>query len=148
GTIAAVAVAFAKFLGVWVPWLGTESSTNTVPLFEVPFIGSRIALGHFVAVAVVVFLTLLNCLGVREGKWVQNLFTVAKTLALVILIVLGLTVAANHEAIALNSADWWGGARDTPAVIGLGQWLPLPPLALVVMVAGGAMVGSLFSADA
>src|SRR5512138_795414 len=83
GTIAAVAVAFAKFTGVLVPWLGTESSTNTVQLFTVPFIGSQITLGHFVAAGVVVFLTLLNCLGVREGKWVQNLFTVLKTLALI-----------------------------------------------------------------
>jgi APA family basic amino acid/polyamine antiporter len=148
GTIAAVAVAFAKFLGVWVPWLGTESSTNIVPLFTVPFIGSQITLGHFVAVVVVLVLTLLNCLGVREGKWVQNLFTVLKTLALVLLIVIGLTVAASGTAIAVNSSDWWGGATQTVRFVSLHRWLALPPLVLVLMIAGGAMVGSLFSADA
>jgi APA family basic amino acid/polyamine antiporter len=148
GTIAAVAVAFAKFLGVWVPWLGTESSTNTVPLFTVPLIRSQITLGHFVAVVVIAFLTLLNCLGVREGKWVQNLFTVLKTVALVLLIIIGLTVAASGVAIAVNSADWWGGATQTVRFVSLQKWLPLPPLALVLMIAGGAMVGSLFSADA
>jgi APA family basic amino acid/polyamine antiporter len=148
GTIAAVAVAFAKFLGVWVPWLGTESTSNTLRLFEVPFLGSQVTLGHFVAVAVVVLLTLLNCLGVREGKWVQNLFTVSKTAALVILIVIGLTVAASSRAVAVNTADWWGGSTETKAYSDLSGWLPLPSAALVLMVAGGAMVGALFSADA
>src|SRR5262245_60695284 len=97
GTIAAVSVSFAKFLGVWVPWLGTEEAAGATMLYTVPVIGSKTALGHFVAVALVLFLTGLNCLGVREGKWVQNLFTVAKTLALVVLIVVGLTVAYNYQ---------------------------------------------------
>ena len=49
-----------------------------------------------VVVGVIAFLTLLNCRGVREGKWVQNVFTVAKTLALVVLIVVGLAVALGR----------------------------------------------------
>ncbi len=148
GTIAAVAVAFAKFLGVWVPALGTEKDAGALMLYEVPLIGSKVALGHHVAVTLVVFLTLLNCLGVREGKWVQNLFTVAKTLALVLLILVGLTVAASPGVIQENTSDWWGGATSTKAHQNLTEWLPVGGLVAVLMVAGGAMVGSLFSADA
>ena len=116
--IGAFEEAFAKFLGVLVPTLGTgeeaiffrhkfaEPVVLTLPL---PWLSQpleifkraefTISAGQLVAVAVVAFLTVLNCRGVREGKWVQNLFTVAKTGALIALIVLGLTVAANPEAI-------------------------------------------------
>src|SRR5262249_51039750 len=36
GTIAAVSVSFAKFLGVWVPWLGTEANAGAVILYDFP----------------------------------------------------------------------------------------------------------------
>src|SRR5262245_31832473 len=84
GFIAAVGVAFAKFLGVLVPGM-----TSTIILGITP--------QKLVAVAIAVGLTLLNCLGVREGKWVQNIFTVAKTAGLLLLIVVGLTVARNSQ---------------------------------------------------
>src|SRR6266851_8072257 len=111
GTIAAVGVAFAKFLGVLVPLLGTDPKAGAGVLFEV---GSfTITAGQGIAVGIIVLLTAVNCLGVQEGKWVQNIFTVAKTLALILLIVLGLTVARNADAIAANTGDWWGGATQT-----------------------------------
>src|SRR5687767_11814719 len=76
GSIAAVGAALAKFLGVLIPHLGTDPNAGARIIFQRDeFI---ITAGQIVAVAVVVFLTLLNCLGVREGKWVQNIFTVAK----------------------------------------------------------------------
>src|SRR5262245_39554329 len=110
GFIAAVSVAFAKFLGVLAPDLGTnhflfrhEFASPIVVALPVPWMeGSMeffrrdvftISSGQIVAVVVAVFLTLLNCLGVREGKWVQNLFTLAKTAGLVVLIVVGLCIA-------------------------------------------------------
>ena len=96
----------------------------------------------------VAFLTFLNCLGVQEGKWTQNIFTVAKTLALALLIVLGLTVAANPKAIEANTSDLWAGAWETKRVHDIGKIVPVGGLAIVLMVAGGSMVGSLFSADA
>ena len=85
GSIAAVAVAFAKFLGVLVPVLGTQEAAGAWILCRLPCgaLTFTISAGQCVAVGIVVLLTLLNCLGVREGKWVQNIFTVAKTLALI-----------------------------------------------------------------
>ena len=95
GSIAAVGVVFAKYLGVLVPQLGTDTILYTVrdvnlhlslPWMAKPFFEMKdftISAGQLVAVAVIAFLTLLNCRGVEEGKLVQNFFTVAKTLALV-----------------------------------------------------------------
>ncbi len=101
GTIAAVAVSFAKFLGVLVPRLGTTNVLYSWPVqlpgMQAPLTTITISVGHYVAVAVVLFLTGLNCFGVQQGKWVQNVFTVAKTLALVVLIIVGQTVARRHR---------------------------------------------------
>jgi APA family basic amino acid/polyamine antiporter len=168
GTIAAVAVSFAKFLGVFVPELGTTSEAGAKVLLEVPLGWSltfdlpwtpepvtfferkafTITLGQVVAVGVVAFLTLLNCRGVREGKWVQNVFTVAKTLALIVLIVVGLTVVADADVIRSNLADLWSGATQTARYEKMTRLVPSGGLLVVLMVAGGAMVGSLFAADA
>ncbi|HXG12697.1 MAG TPA: amino acid permease, partial [Gemmataceae bacterium] len=163
GSAAAVAVAFAKFLGVLVPALGTDQV-----LYRVPDLNIKIALavpwmeepltfferkeftissGQLVAVSIVMFLSLLNCRGVQAGKWVQNVFTLAKTSALALLIVLGLTVAANSQAIQENAANLWDGIWHTEAYAKVYKIVPLAGLA-ALMVAGGAMVGSLFAADA
>jgi len=126
GTIAAVAVAFAKFLGVLVPWVSAEKAllqAGTVSL----------STQRVVAIAVIALLTWSNSRGLREGKIVQNLFTFAKVAALAAIIVLGLFVARNAEAVSANFSNLWG---DTPVT--------LPFLMLV----GGAMVGPLFSSDA
>jgi APA family basic amino acid/polyamine antiporter len=161
GTIAAVGVAFAKFLGVFIPALGTDPKAGALVFYEiVPFANYpnpsspftlQVTAGRCVGVAVILVLTGVNCLGVREGKWVQNLFTVAKTLALILLIILGLTVARNPDIIAQNTSDWWSGIHETDAVKKLSKEMP-PFLAFgglaALMVAGGAMVGSLFSSDA
>jgi APA family basic amino acid/polyamine antiporter len=170
GTIAAVAVSFAKFLGVFVPSLGTSKTAGAAMVYESPPLNWKVAFrlpwtgeepvtfferadftitaGQFVAVGVIVFLTLLNCLGVQQGKWVQNIFTVAKTLALILLIVLGLTVAANIDVIRTNTSDWWSGATETKQYLRVAKLVPQGGLLVVLMVAGGAMVGSLFAADA
>lgn len=160
GSIAAVGVAFAKFLGVLVPALGTDTNVFRVPMHLKIFLPGiedpvfareefKITAGQLVAVVVVAFLTLFNCRGVEEGKWVQNIFTVAKTLALIVLIVVGLTIAANPEAISSNKQDLWNGAYHTDSYGVLAKSRPgWSPLLLALMVAGGAMVGSLFSADA
>src|SRR4051812_37387375 len=88
GTIAAVGVSFARFSGVLLPWI---SETN--------YIISPIRLGNYavslstaqlVGVGMISLLTLLNVFGLKYGKWIQNLFTVAKTGALLALIVLAL----------------------------------------------------------
>jgi APA family basic amino acid/polyamine antiporter len=167
GTSAAVAVAFAKFLGVLVPTLGSgEEALLFRHVFASPVIvrlplpwlpeplevfkrdAFTVHAGQLVAVGIIALLTLLNCRGVHWGKWVQNVFGVAKTAALLALIVLGLTVAASTSAIAVNSADAWEGIFHTPTFEKVQGLTRAPALVVALMVAGGAMVGSLFSADA
>ncbi len=164
GFIAAVSVAFAKFLGVLVPVLGTdyilwEVGKETVhinlevyiPWMHEPLTffkreGFKISSGQLVAVGVIAVLTWVNCRGLQSGKLVQNVFTVTKTLGLLLLIVLGLTVAANATAIRQNLADPWGGITTTAQFNQVSKFMPVEALA-VVMVLCGAMVGSLFSSD-
>src|SRR4030095_5676602 len=122
GFIAAVSVAFAKFLGVLVPELGTNHflfrhvfESPIIVALPVPWMQEpmeffkresfTISSGQLVAVCVAIFLTCLNCLGVREGKWVQNLFTVAKTAGLALLIVVGIGFASSSTAIDHNLQD-------------------------------------------
>ncbi|MBI3303576.1 MAG: amino acid permease [Deltaproteobacteria bacterium] len=126
GTIAAVAVAFAKFLGVLVPWVSAEHT-----LLQVGTVS--LSTQRSVAIAVIALLTWSNSRGVREGKIVQNLFTSAKITALAALIVLGLFVARNTAAVSANFDTLWG---DAPVTLGF------------LMLVGGAMVGPLFSSDA
>jgi APA family basic amino acid/polyamine antiporter len=163
GYIAAVGVAFAKFLGAVAPRLGTDAM-----LWEATGLGLRIAIpipwmehphvfferetfgisaGQLVAVGIAVFLTFLNCLGVREGKWVQNIFTVAKIAGLGVLIIAGLTLAANSSAISQNMEYAVRGIADTPRFAEVYEIVPWAP-ATVLLVLCGAVVGALFSMDA
>jgi APA family basic amino acid/polyamine antiporter len=93
-------------------------------------------------------LTLWNLLGVRQGKWVQNIFTVAKLGALMLLIALGLTLTVSAEAIQGNAADPWGAIQETKQSETVGKLLPSGGFLIALMVMGGAMVGALFAADA
>ncbi len=170
GFIAAVSVAFAKFLGVLAPALGTDTSPGSVAVLfrhvfaepvvlrmSLPWLNEPLVVldrkefvvtaGQLVGVVVIVLLTALNCRGVREGKWVQNVFTVTKTLALAALIVVGLTVGANGTALEANTADPWGGATATKTFGDVHGLVGGPAALAVLMVFGGAMVGGLFSAD-
>lgn len=126
GTIAAVAVAFAKFLGIFVPSVSAERW-----LFKAGPAGLNTQM--LVAIAVVVFLTWVNTRGLRTGAAVQNVFTVAKIGALAGLIGLGLTLGRREEAVAANFTDFWRGADF--------GWT-------TIRLAGVAMVGALFSSDA
>jgi basic amino acid/polyamine antiporter, APA family len=103
GTIAAVAIAFAKYLGSFVPELGEATVLTVVPLGQLflpeawqahlPAFLLRVELNsaQLVACAVIAFLTGINIWGVRQGAFVQNLFTVLKVAALVALIAVGLS---------------------------------------------------------
>lgn len=126
GTIAAVAVAFAKFLGVLIPWVSAEQTL-------VQLGGMAFSTQQLVAISVIALLTWSNSRGLREGKIVQNIFTSVKVAALVVLILLGLFVARNAEAVRVNTANLWGEQAFSLAF---------------VMAIGGAMVGPLFSSDA
>ncbi len=149
GSIAAVAVVFGKYLGVWVPMLGTENVLFPPQGFKLPQgFNFTISAGQLVAVGVIAFLTWLNCRGVQEGKIVQNVFTLAKTFALVALIVVGILVVANPVAQTLNGKDWWGGIQEGQKYAEVSKKLGFSGTVVALMVVGGAMVGALFSADA
>ncbi len=144
GTIAAVAVAFAKFLGVLVPQLSESNKLWQVGRFS-------LSPATLVAIEVLVLLTWSNTTGLRTGKIVQNVFTLAKIAALIALILLGLTVGANETAIRANFHDWWTAsstlAATSDAAGATASVTPLSALGLLLAL-GTAMVGSLFSADA
>ncbi len=139
GSIAAVAVAFAKFTAVLIPWF---SESNVV----LEGAGLRVNAGQLLAIASIGVLTALNLRGIRAGKLVQNTFTVTKTAALLGLILLGLTVGLNAESIAQNIASFW----DAQRVVEHGSGWHTEPLAGMALLSalGAAMVGSLFAADA
>lgn len=136
GTIAAVAVAFARFLSVLVP---AVSPDVFLPLgrIHLPGAADAIQLGlspqRVVAIAMVVFLTAVNARGVTLGAAIQTVFSTAKLGALAVLVVCGLTVFRQPEIAAANFGSFWG----------TGDW----SLA-VIPIFGAAMVGSLFSSDA
>jgi APA family basic amino acid/polyamine antiporter len=154
GTIAAVAVAFARFLGVIFPAISPK-------IWIIPPIalGSKYAISlsvqQFVGALMIVLLTFLNTLGVRLGKLIQNIFTSAKTLALFGLIVLCVFVGRNAAAISDNFRHLWAIRGAQPIEPGANFLRGLVPTVTAASGAFGlfvalavAQVGSLFSADA
>ncbi len=148
GTIAAVAVAFAKFLGVLAPAIAADH----YPLFRpIALGGSGYAIGlstqQMVAVALIALLTAVNTRGLRTGKAIQNTFTFTKTAALFALIVVGIFFGANRGAAAW-SASWWSPSANGWTAEGAQKGLgAVGPLALVLLL-GKAMIGPLFSQSA
>src|SRR5213595_3028260 len=136
GTIAAVAVAFARFTSVLWPWLTPDVPLGTTVHFPQP-IGDIIvgfSRQRIFAIASIVLLTWINVRGVRTAAFIQTSLTAIKTAALAALILLGLTIGRNAAAITANfGPNFWAGGALTLAI--------LP-------VVGAAMVGSLFSMDA
>ncbi|HEX8119441.1 MAG TPA: amino acid permease [Pyrinomonadaceae bacterium] len=138
GTIAAVAVAFGRYLGVLIPAVSPELySWFPHHAFTTP--GGTIELGlspqRLVGLATIWILTWVNLRGVREGKMVQTTLTVVKTGALALLILLGLTLGRNATALAANfGAGRFMGDVDVTSIF--------------VIAFGTALVGSLFSSDA
>lgn len=145
GTIAAVAIAFANFAGVLF-----DQISPTLYLIE-PVIVGKFALGlstqQFVAVAMILLLTLLNTRGLQTGKLIQNVFTFTKTAALVGLIVVGLTIGARASG-AWFQAAWWDSAANgwRPEVVQPG--LEVTGTLALLMLLGRAMVGPLFAQSA
>ncbi|HEY7364905.1 MAG TPA: amino acid permease [Methylomirabilota bacterium] len=136
GTIAAVAVAFARFLSVLVPGLSPDVFLPLGKL-HLPGAAEAIQLGlspqRLVAILSIVVLTAINVRGVTLGAAIQTVFSVAKVGALLVLVVCGLTFFRRADVAAANFSNLWG----------TGDW----SLA-VIPVLGAAMVGSLFSSDA
>ena len=141
-TIAAVGVAFSKFIAYLVPELG-----NNYYLFSV--LGLKIHSGQLLAIAIITLLTYINSRGVKEGKFIQTIFTSAKLLALFGLIIFGFILVKDsfwreNMATGLNAMQDLGidNKGVTPTL-----WKGIGGAALVGAIAA-AMVGSIFSSDA
>src|SRR5881396_2442568 len=104
GTIAAVAIAFAKFLGVFV----TAVSPDKYVVAPISFghYAISLSLEQLVAIALIALLTWSNTRGLEVGKIIQNTFTFAKTAALAAVVVIGLSLGWKANCAALNSS-WW-----------------------------------------
>src|SRR5437773_2428148 len=96
GTIAAVAIAFAKFLGVFVEAV----SPDNYFVAPISWGGYAISLSteQVVAIGLIALLTWTNTRGLEVGKIVQNTFTFAKTAALIAVVVLGWSLGWNARS--------------------------------------------------
>ena len=140
GTIAAVAVAFAKFTAVLIPGFSEKNILLSLA-------GLKISAAQVLAILSIAFLTTVNLRGLHIGKLVQDIFTIAKTGALLGLILLGILIGRNASAIAANFSDFWNASWTHIAdgkIISVEQLSGLKLLAAL----GVAMVGSLFASDA
>jgi APA family basic amino acid/polyamine antiporter len=146
GTIAAVAVAFAKFLGVFVSAIAPDRYlVSPVSLGG----GYAISLSteQLVAIALIFLLTWTNTRGLRLGKLVQNTFTFAKTAALAAVIIIGLSLGWNVNSAARSAAWWNSWANGWSPQIAQPGFTIAGALALVLLF-GKAMVGPLFAQTA
>ena len=135
GTIAAVAVAFGKFLGFFFPWISEQNFL--LNLGNVTILGHPVALTlstqQGLAIAVLLGLGVVNIFGLRTGAWIQNIFTVLKVGALVGLVVAGLWWETSHKQAAVVHSSFWGDAHWSTATL---------------TILAVALVGPLFSSDA
>ncbi len=150
GTIAAVAVAFARFLGVFTSLI-SPTQWLIPPIALSRNYAISLSTQQLVAILIIVFLTIVNTRGLELGKLIQNVFTSAKTLSLAALIALGIFVGRNGDALSANFMNFWSPGTVSPINSDLS-------FISTVSATGGALgmliavcvaqVGSLFSADA
>src|SRR5215469_9551714 len=152
GTIAAVGVAFGKFLGLFWPAVSADKwifhIAHVPPIALGPMTLGNMDVGlntqNLAAIIIVVVLTAINARGIKTGAKVQNIFTIAKTSALFGLVLLGLFVGRNAQAIAANFHDFWRNS---------GPGATFPDIAITGLMGAAIAVavsqtGSLFSSDA
>ncbi len=137
GTIAAVGMAFAKFMGVIFPWFSEKNILFDFGIFHFNSV-------QMLAISSILFLTWLNSRGIKSGKIVQNSFTVTKVAVMILFLIIGLFFATNPEAFNINSSVFWSGMHVNKDGTGVST---LTGFAIVAAI-GTAMVGSLFSSDA
>lgn len=135
GSIAAVSVAFSKFLGVIFPWFSDSNVWLQVGSLKITTI-------HLMSIFIILLLTWVNTRGINIGKYVQDTFSYTKIAALLLFFIVGFFIARNDEAVRLNKEIFWQGQQLVD-----GKPVPLSGLSLIIAISI-AMVGSLFAADA
>jgi APA family basic amino acid/polyamine antiporter len=149
GTIAAVAIAFSRYLGVLVPGISPDSWL--IPPVNLPFnYAISLSTQQAIAILIVVLLTVINTRGLQIGKLIQNIFTSTKTLSLAALIVVGVVIGRNTEVLKGNFSNLWTPQGASP----IKPYFSIVPETIATAGAFGmfvafcvAQVGSLFSAD-
>lgn len=158
GTIAAVGVAFGRFLGVFFPSISSAHwivRFGHVPPLH-PFHLQSIVVGNMdvglntqnlMAILLVVALSIINIFGIKTGAIIQDVFTFAKVSALLGLVLFGLFMGRNAVALAANfGSNFWHNAWSLhPIQVGASGPIVLVGTLTILAV---AQVGSLFSADA
>lgn len=139
GVIAAVAMAFIKYTAVFFPQLSSDIKILEWGSWSI----NRAQVG---AIALIVFLTLINSRGVSAGKWIQSVFTFSKVGALFALIACGLWLGSEQNFWDLNFANKWAATQT----IWENEKLTIEPLTgfALLLALGTASIGSLFSSDA
>jgi APA family basic amino acid/polyamine antiporter len=143
GTIAAVAVGFARYTGYLFPWVA-EDHYLIPPIHLTPGYALSLSTVQLLGILLIALLTWTNTRGLDWGKLIQNTFTTAKTGALVALIGAGLLFGWNDAAVGANFGDLWtprGAMTIAPGIAATTAFGAFVALCV-------AQVGSLFSADA
>jgi basic amino acid/polyamine antiporter, APA family len=140
GLIAAVAVAFAKYMAQFFPTLGPDNILMTIGAI-------KISAAQIVAILSLALLTYINSRGIQNGKIIQLVFTLAKLGSLFALIVLGLFIGLQGDVFSHNFQDMWHAFSVTKDKAGVWQTQDLVGFG-VVLAMGTAIVNPLFSSDA
>lgn len=141
GTIAAVAVAFSRFAGVLWPLISEEKYLIS-PIRISSHYALSLSTAQLLGIGIIAFLTFSNSLGLRYGKLIQNVFTIAKTGALGGLIVLGIH-GRNAFALQANFSHPW----HARGIESLGGGLTAATMSGLLVAIRLSQTGSLFSAD-
>ncbi|MES2131413.1 MAG: amino acid permease [Bacteroidota bacterium] len=144
GVIAAVAMAFAKFTGVFIDYFEEGNVVLSI-------IGFNITSAQLLAIFIIAVLTFINSRGIENGKVIQRIFTSAKLIALFTLIIVGIYYGFHTDIFSNNMAHAWDAKQQIVIHKGAGiaaYWSePLSGMTLATVL-GVAMIGSLFSSDA
>src|SRR5256885_14525831 len=142
GTIAAVAVAFARFTGVLLP-RSSEGQYLVKPVLISSHYAVSLSTAQLLAIAIILLLTFTNTRGLRYGKAIQNTFTLAKTAALLALIAAGVFIGRNAAAWHANFGDFWHARGFSPLTASLDASTAMGLFVALCL----SQTGSLFSAD-
>ena len=146
GTIAAVAIAFARFLGLFAPGVAGDHYL-IAPIVLLPGYAISLSTEQLIAILLIALLTFSNTRGLRVGKIVQNSFTFTKTAALIAVIVIGLIFGWKPNCAALAS-HWWDAAANGWSARAVQPGFAVAGGLAVALLFGKAMVGPLFAQTA
>ena len=142
GTIAAVAVAFAKYTGVLFP----EIISDKIEIFSLGDTSFKLTSQRLLAMLSIALLTFANTRGVKEGKIIQNIFSTTKLGAIAILIILGFLLGANADIVSQNFTHLFDASTTSKVD---DQWVVTGISAFgIILALGVTQVGTLFSSDA